>query len=425
VDDKYRLVRRIGSGTAGTVYEAEHVVVGRRVAIEIWNPIAPRDEAVRARFVRQARAAQLVGHDNIAEILDVGVTKEGSPYLVTELLDGETLEQLIARRGVLPPAFACELVVQILAGLGAAHALGVVHGALKPANVVVTHLRPSQPIVKILDFGVAKGLYGEKRENEGLLGTPVYMPPEQALGKSIDARADLYAAGVILYEMLCGEAPFTGTPQEVLRAVVTGKWRPLASVNPAVPRALTATVAAAMAIDPAARVRSAHDFAMRLTPYLSHAPPHSIPNSPSADALLLATPGDIPILSDYPGMSRPSRDFPSHDLARVAGKPNGEPLADSLLQSPIIPRAPSAPKIQSFGSTRDLERWSDPPARSDLSEPPPALESATPRDSLTNDGDEAEAASPEERTAAWHRAARVTMVGIGIGAALAWLYRLG
>src|SRR4029079_9118230 len=112
-----------------------------------------------------------------------------------------------------------------------------------PSNVVITYPRPDSPVVKILDFGIATGVRGgAQQKNEGLIGTPQYMSPEQAQPLPVDERADLYAAGVIFYEMLGGEAPFTGNATEVLRAVVTGKWRPLQSVNPAVPRALIATV---------------------------------------------------------------------------------------------------------------------------------------------------------------------------------------
>jgi serine/threonine protein kinase len=428
LDGKYLLLREIGSGGAGAVYEAEHLIVGKRVAIKVLHPLAARDETLRARFVGEARAAAQIGHENVIDIHDFGVSAEGSPYLVMDLLDGETLEELMERRGALPPTYACELMVQILAGLGAAHAFGIVHRDLKPANIVVTHPRPDSPLVKILDFGIATGVNGGVHQgDEGLIGTPQYMAPEQALAKPVDERADLYAAGVVLYEMLAGEAPFTGNAAEVLRSVVTGNWRPLASVNPAVPRPLTATVVLAMATDAVDRIQSAHEFAQRLTPYLSHPPPHSVPHGRrSADAFLLTggTTGEVQFLSDVPGMSRPPRDFPSFDLAKISGKPRGEPIADSMLQSPIIPRAPAAAKIQLFSDSRDLEGWSEAPPRRredhESDEPPEQARTRGRTDSLGMPVMEDSVARPT-----WHRAAWVAAFGVGVGAALAWLYGLG
>jgi serine/threonine-protein kinase len=426
-DEKYVLGKRIGMGAAGNVFEAEHVDTGERVAIKILNPLPSRDEDAHLRFVEQARAARQIGHDNVVEIIDFGISKEGSPYLVMEVLAGETLEELLARRGALPPAFACELMVRILAGLGAAHSLAILHRDLKPSNVILTYPRPDTPVVKIVNFGIAADGSGSAHRR-GLLAAPAYIPPEQAIGKSTDASGDLYAAGVILYEMLCGETPFTGTAAEVLRDVIAGKWRPIENVNPAVPPTLTAAVALAMAKDPADRVRSAHDFAARLIPFLSHAPPISLLHEPISKGVLVISegaPAAGEVASDYPDLERPARDFPSRDLARVAAKPNGEPLADSLLQSPIIPRAPAAPKIQTFGSMRDVERWSEPPERDDDLAAEPGEEASERPPEHTAQDSPLDEKYPERDEAAWRRAAWVTAVGIGVGAVLAFLFRVG
>jgi serine/threonine-protein kinase len=301
-------------------------------------------------------------------------------------------------------------------------------------------------VLKLLDFGIATGVRGGVQpRNEGLVGTPQYMAPEQARSMPVDERADLYAAGVIFYEMLGGEAPFTGTAAEVLRAVITGKWRPLQSVNPAVPRALIATVVAAMATDPNDRIQSAHAFAQKLAPFLSHPPPFSVPHGPrSADAFLLhagGAPSEGPLLSDVPGLSRPPRDFPSFDLAKIAGKPRGEPMSDALLQSPIIPKAPGAARIKLFTGSRDLERWSDPAPLLVGDSYAPYEASPTPLVEVTEvrkikkatesqllflsqlpDEQEDEQAA---KAPSWLRAAWMAIFGVGVGAALAWLYRLG
>ena len=145
LDGKYALLRELGSGGTGTVYEAENLIVGKRIAIKLMNASAFAEPDSQARFVAEARAAARISHANVVDIHDLGVSREGVPYLVMELLRGETLESVIDTRGPLAPAYACELFLQILAGLSAAHAQGIVHCDLKPANVLVTHPRPDRP----------------------------------------------------------------------------------------------------------------------------------------------------------------------------------------------------------------------------------------------------------------------------------------
>jgi serine/threonine protein kinase len=449
IEGKYALIREIGSGAAASVYEAEHMIVGKRVAIKLLHPIVARDESLVARFIGEARAVAQIGHENLVDIYDFGVTGDRSPYLVMELLAGETLEALLERRGALPPAYACELMAQILAGLAAAHSIGIVHCDLKPANVFITHPRPDKPLVKVLDFGIAKGVAAAALHNDvGLLGTPLYMSPEQAVAaRDVDERADVYAAGVILYEMLAGEPPYGGDLGDVLQKVIQGRVRPLAKVNPAVPPKLAHAVTAAMKTNRDERIPSAHAFAYQLAPYLSHPPPFSIQDGPrSAHAFLLtAKDAGIRITSGEDALlSRPPRDFPSLHLAKVAGKPNGEPLSDDILQSPIIPRAPGAPHIQSFGSERDLERWSNAPARIPTSEGPQAQQGQSEPVETTRSkkarrfvsespsrrrfSDEAPLSLAEASlrpSRPWRRAIFATAVGVGLGAALAWLSYLG
>jgi hypothetical protein len=221
-------------------------------------------------------------------------------------------------------------------------------------------------------------------------------------------------------------------------------------VNPAVPRLLTLAVAAAMATDPTRRIGSARVFSKQLAPYLSQSPTHSAPQQPlSAAAILHGATSPMPEVklmssSDLPDPSRPPRDYPSLHLAKVAGKPRGEPLADSLLQSPIIPRMPTAPKIHIPSAIRDVEMWSNAPGApgTEPSEPPasmvePALEASEPApqqeasvgfpsydpvfDSLPNL--DAEPVTPD--AAATHKGVWATALGIGVGALIAWLYRFG
>jgi len=431
IDDKYLLLRVIGSGSAGTVYEAEHLIVGKRVAIKVLHA-SPDDDLMRERFVGEARAAAQIAHANVVDIYDLGVSDRGVPYLVMELLHGETLEQILKRRHTVPPSEACELMTQVLAGLGAAHALGIVHRDLKPANVIVTYPRPEAPLVKVLDFGIAKGIRGAPaRPEEGVVGTPVYMAPEQALAKEVDERADVYAAAAMLYEMLAGEPPLSGTAAEVMKKVVAGSLKELTAVNPAVPRLLALAVVRGMSTNPSERIPTAHEFAMHLGPYLSRPPPHSVPHGPnSADAFLLFSSQNPEIKvvnsSDAPESSplgAAPRDFPSMHLAKVDGKPRGETLTDAVLKSPVIPRAPTAPKIH-LSRGGELETWSSAPEPEPRNEPDSSSRGRSVVDVLFQSRAPGEASRRGRSMSPVRLAAWATVIGVGVGALIAWLYHL-
>jgi serine/threonine protein kinase len=450
---KYRLKRLIGLGSVGTVHEADDLASGTTVALKLFHADVSRNDTLDMRFTAAARAASQLGHENVVGISDFGVSREGSPYVVMELLRGETLEALLARRGALPPTIACEIMVQILGGLTAAHRIGMVHRDLKPANVFITNTDASSPRVKLLEFGIATAL--EQRDRDVVLSAPLYMAPEQARGHESGPLTDVYAAGVVLYEMLAGEVPFSGDQNDVLSKVVAGQWRPLSSVNPAVPRLLALAVAAAMATDPSRRIGSARIFSKQLAPYLSHSPTHSAPQKNSAEAFLHGATSPLPEIklmssSDLPDPSRPPRDYPSLHLAKVAGKPRGEPLADSLLQSPIIPRAPMAPKIHIPSAIRDVEMWSnapgapgtsiepaepsEPPPASmadpepvafPVSEPAPAVDAAEPYDPVFDSMPTRQMNVVSAEVPPAHKGVWATALGIGVGALIAWLYRFG
>ena len=242
VSGKYALERVIGSGAAATVYEAENLLVGKRVALKRLSESLARSPELSAVFLAEARVAARVGHPNIADILDLGLDRDGRPYIVMELLEGETLQQILARRGPLPVPYACELMLQVLAAVDAAHAAGIVHRDLKPANVMVTHPRPHEPRVKVLDFGIAQGLVDVEEQRVASVrwvGTPLYMAPEQGLGCEVDARADVYSASVMMYELLSGELPYQADSVETLLVeALSGHVVPLDERNPAVPSAL-------------------------------------------------------------------------------------------------------------------------------------------------------------------------------------------
>jgi serine/threonine-protein kinase len=214
VGERYRIVSRIGVGGMGAVYRAEHTMMRRDLAIKVLLPeLGGKDEFAR-RFEREAESASRLQHPNIISVTDFGRTPDGALFLAMEFLAGQSLSQIIAR-GPLPPDLALKIIRQILRGLDHAHAAGVVHRDLKPDNIMLVE-RDGDDVVKILDFGIAKvtsptsgGPGGTALTQAGVIfGTPDYLSPEQALGEVVDARADIYAAGVILYEMLAGRRPF-------------------------------------------------------------------------------------------------------------------------------------------------------------------------------------------------------------------------
>ncbi len=223
---RYRVLRQLGEGGMGAVYEAEHTIIGRRVAVKVLHPkYCVQHEAV-VRFTREARAAAAIGHENIVDVTDFG-THEGQPFLVMELLRGVTLDELMVNHDLFELPRACEIVGRVLSALASAHAAGIVHRDLKPENIFLTE-QGTRSSVKILDFGISK--FQQPSDNlvtteEGaMLGTPSYMSPEQWLSeRDIDHRADLFAVGVLFYEMLTGYLPYEGVSRgELMLQVVTG-----------------------------------------------------------------------------------------------------------------------------------------------------------------------------------------------------------
>ena len=208
----YELVALLGAGAMGRVYRGRHVLLGREVAIKVLNPEYVARPDIVQRFFREARVVNDIDHDHIVEVTDF-VEEPGLAYLVMELLDGASLRALMKQRGRRYPSLERigAIVGQVCDALDAAHAKGVVHRDLKPDNVFVVE-RDGADFAKVLDFGVAKlhdSLDRVETSAGMILGTPHYMAPEQALGREVDRHADVWAAGVVLYELLAGAVPFT------------------------------------------------------------------------------------------------------------------------------------------------------------------------------------------------------------------------
>jgi len=247
----YRAISLLGEGGMGAVYLAEHPAIGRRVAVKVLHRNYIRDENLLGRFLNEARAANAIRHPNIIEILDSGTIADGTPFLVMELLEGESLGARIRRVGPLPIPTAVEFAYQTASALGAAHKKGIVHRDLKPDNlyIVPDPHEPDRERIKVLDFGIAKlqqGSAGDsvKTRTGTLMGTPIYMSPEQCRGtRSVDHRSDIYSLGVILFEMLVGQTPFVSEGFGELVNMHLNVAPPVpSSRNPAIPPALDAIV---------------------------------------------------------------------------------------------------------------------------------------------------------------------------------------
>src|ERR687887_1576862 len=255
-DNRYRVVRKLGTGGMANVYLPEDQELGRRVAIKMLDDRHSQDEQFVERFRREAKNAAGLSHPNIVSIYDRGEA-EGTYYIAMEYLDGRTLKELIVTRGSTPIPIAIDYTRQILAALGFAHRNGIVHRDIKPHNVVVD----PDGRLKVTDFGIARSGASQMTEVGSIIGTAQYLSPEQARGSPVDQTSDLYAVGVVLYEMLTGQVPFTGdTPLEIAMKHLSEVPTPPSELRPEVPHDLDLIVLRALAKDQAERYESAEEM---------------------------------------------------------------------------------------------------------------------------------------------------------------------
>jgi serine/threonine-protein kinase len=271
---KLRIVRLLGAGGMGAVYEVEHEITKHRRALKLLHPQYAAYPHVIERFLREASAAGRIGNPHIIETFDAGQLESGEPYLVMELLQGQTLADLMEKKGELSITEASELLRQACTGVQAAHDAGIVHRDLKPDNLFIT-TKDGRPFLKILDFGVSKfdpgltgGALGVTQEG-ATLGTPFYMPPEQIRGdKHIDSRADIYALGVILYECVSGIRPFNADTLAHLAVLIhEGNPTSIADLRPDIPSRFAEVVHKAMARNKEERPASARELAESLAAF--------------------------------------------------------------------------------------------------------------------------------------------------------------
>jgi serine/threonine-protein kinase len=276
LDEKYRLDQLLEVGGMGAVYLGTHTRLQKQVAIKVLRRELAEMPDMIERFQREAVSASRIGHENIVNVSDLGTAQDGSPFLVMEYLTGQTLRERIRECGALPIGLACAITREILAAIAAAHEAGIIHRDLKPENVFLVRGTRGESI-KILDFGISRVV--EARGVEAaewrltatgqVMGTPYYMAPEQAAGRSdIGGAVDVYAAGVILYEMLSGVVPFAaGNYNTIIYKVLAGEYEPLSSRLGGLPVELEAAVHRAMSLEPEARFASADEFAAAVEPF--------------------------------------------------------------------------------------------------------------------------------------------------------------
>src|SRR5438046_6405373 len=259
-DGRYRIERKLGAGGMADVYLAEDQELGRRVAIKILNDRHAADDSFIERFRREAKNAAGLSHPNIVSIYDRGEAG-GTYYIAREYLDGRSLKKLIISRGSAPVRTAIEYTRQILGAIGFAHRHGIVHRDIKPHNVLVG----PEGRLKVTDFGIARSGASQMTEVGSIIGTAQYLSPEQARGSQVDQTSDVYSVGVVLYELLTGQVPFTGdTPLEIAMKHLSEVPKPPSELRPEVPHDLDLVVLRALAQHPADRHGTAEEMSADL-----------------------------------------------------------------------------------------------------------------------------------------------------------------
>ncbi len=288
----YQVLSRLGVGGMGTVYLAEHPIIGKKVALKVIHRELAGNREVIGRFYQEARAVNLIGNEHIVEIHDFGASPDGDPFFIMEYVDGKTLAQVLSRERILDVGRALHITAQIALALGATHAAGIIHRDLQPDNVMLSLRNGDPDFVKLLDFGLAKvaaeGSVKALTAAGVILGTPQYMSPEACESKKVDHRTDIYALGVLLFQMLCGQVPFDAdTMGGVLIKQVTQPPPAPRGLSPLIPPAVEQIILRCLAKQPDARFGSMHELHVALCDpdrYLGNTPSPQRAAQPTAAA---------------------------------------------------------------------------------------------------------------------------------------------
>ncbi|HVK70251.1 MAG TPA: serine/threonine-protein kinase [Polyangium sp.] len=344
---KYRVERVLGSGAMGVVVAARHVDLGQLVAVKsllTGRVVSPEQ---RERFLREARAAVLLKSHHVARVLDVGADDNDAPYIVMEYLDGQDLAATLKARRQLPFEEAVEYVLQACEAVGEAHAAGIVHRDLKPANLFLTQDVSGAPCVKVLDFGISKLASSDVAltHESQMLGSPLYMSPEQMnTPKSVDARSDVWALGIILYQLACGRTPFHAeTIQAVCGLVLAGQPTSLGQYRPDAPPGFEAVVMRCLARNREERFRDVAELAAALAPY---APAHARVYVERVARVVRGRGGRMGSMADAPSA------FPEHTAARAMTSATSGTAATEPLVAVVAPGAGSSSRTKGANPMR-------------------------------------------------------------------------
>ena len=351
IAERYHILKKLGEGGMGQVYLAEHVKMGRKSAVKVMNPGMVQNVDAISRFNREAQNASRINHPNVAGIYDFGETAEGLVYLAMEFVEGQPLTDIIKHHGALPPMRASEIARQTAEGLSVAHDMGIVHRDLKPDNIMIGKGRQGADLVKVVDFGIAKAAASDEQKvtKTGMVvGTPEYMSPEQLSGDPLDARSDIYALGLVTFNMLTGKLPFPGeSMQETMIMRLTDDPHPLSAMKPDVswPQDLQAVMDKALARNADHRYRNASEYAHDLVQAIDRMPVTSI-TSMGTEVLSRISQGSAPKASATATEATVQVQVPK---TRVASK-DDVPVAAKPAPSPAVtPTKSKTPMFAGIG----------------------------------------------------------------------------